>query len=209
MRFRFGRNKNVTGSEDDPATQSSIELTTPKQQQPHQQSQPPKPNRRMVRFVESANQFHDSIFTHKSECASLWCKPSDIMVFKLQNRQNVRDLHRLEQTIGEGEADTWNKAYTAAYQVCVEATTPEDVAKGLSAQRCTVDIFTAGMEKKGIPSVAVDSVHRRRQLWKNVLYLQKNRMINDVHIRQVCRQISLPSRLYARYIALVAAAADL
>ena len=209
MKFRFARNKNLTGSEYDPATQSSIEFTTHKQHHPQPQSQPPTPNRRMVCFVESANQFHDSVFTHKSECASLWYKPSDIMVFKLQNRQNARDLYQLEQTIGGGEPDTWSKVYTVAYQVCVEATTPEDVAKGLSAQRCTVDIFTAGMEKKGIPIVAVDSVHRRRQLWHNVLHLQKNRIVNDVHIRQVCRKISLPSRLYARYIALVAAAAEL
>ena len=203
----------AAGSEEDPATQPSIEFTAPKQRPQHAR---PTPTKRVVRFAnESENQSYDSNFTHQGECKALWYNRSDMMLFKLQNRQQIRDLRQLEQImLGETDTETWSKVYTAAYQVCINASTAQDVVHGLSAQRCTtMDIFTAGMEKKGIQRIALDSLQRRRQLWANVMYLQKSyyygAINNDVHIRQVCRDLSRPSRLYARHIALVAAATEL
>ena len=191
----------VLVQEEDPATQSSsLEFKFKAPLSAVEAATTTVTKRRcIVRFAQDS-QVHSSPLV-KEECAASWYSAAEITEFRHQNRQRVVDLRR--------RAGVWTEAHTAAYRVCTQAQTAADVAMGLLQHQCTVDTATAGLEKKGIHGVAADSAARRKQLWKDVLELQCYGFATDRVIRDACRRITRPSRLYSRHIAMVSASIEL
>lgn len=225
--------------EEDPATQPSVELKLSFSVQTAQ-AQETAPRATTVRFDESKNQAYANDIVGRDECHQTWYSVADIQRFKAQTRQHTRDLRNLEaitqnlENITKDDTSTpsWSKAYSTVYQACCDAATSSsclnDHAEAERVQQhlptnvhaCNVDIFTCGMEKRAVETVAADIRRRRAVLRKEVFFWQSNAAAMLGHqkgdhpvlphmIRQACLKVSRPSRLYAQHIAAVSAATEL
>lgn len=197
----------AAGTEADPATQPSVEFkgeavgTTPAAA---------VSRKRTVRFAEeSANRYYEDCVLYREDRRALfWYTRRETASFRGVNRRNVLELRRRQDY--DDTTTTWSQAYAAAYDVCVRARTAADVVTGLAhgaAAHCWAVDDTVGLEKKALQPIAADTLGRRGELVRQVLYLQRYSATTTTHLRQVCRGLSRPSRLYARHVAVVAAAA--
>ena len=114
---------------------------------------------------------------------------------------------------------TWGKSFITVYQsFCQQHSRTQAAAAAEQLPACKVDIFTIGMEKRAILPIAADTARRRQALSRAVLQCQdalkqhaqnNNAKLCDDMLRQVSRQMSRPSRLFARHVAAVSAATEL
>ena len=172
----------------------------------------------------------------KEDCRALWYSEQDIHLFRIQHRNDIRRLHHLERWALTSSTwqPSWVTAYSHVYRICCQAksdeedplqwltdtrstdtTTSESSLNPLTSATltgCTLDLHTAGMERRAVPAVVADTMARRRALCRQVLHWQNAPLCRDnVELRQcVVRQrsieLSRPARLYAQHVARVSAA---
>lgn len=206
--------------DDDPATQPSGELFVKAHVPPQAVLVAPQQHRRhrIVRFAEQHNQVYEAACgTTKEECAALWYTGPELQQLRQQHRQDVFDLRHLEEMLADEQPVTWGKSFIAVYQSFCQQHSRTQAAGAAQLPACKVDIFTVGMEKRAILPIAADTARRRQALSKAVLqcqdalkqHAQNNAKLCDDMLRQVSRQMSRPSRLFARHVAAVSAATEL
>ena len=176
--------------------------------------------RHHVHFDESLNQEHDNSMLYKEDCGALWYSPQDFVRFRKERREDVLLLRSLERMVGQ-DPHSWAKTLQDAYSVCVTAKHPRDlrILKEATAVILQTNKFmmgspmTIGLEQRAIPSIHLDIKARNEQLkyevWHCDSWSSADDSDDDDHwdrLRNISRQYSLPCRLYARHVAVLAAA---
>ena len=207
----FLRRHGLESDDEDPATAPTTASMDFKFAQPSEKEATKK--RRTVHFNEEDNQEHVNTVLSRDECKELWYSMADLTAFRLQARMLARDLYTLEK-IHADKPHSFGKSYSVVYQQCCQAKNDKDVAFDAASAHDNLDIFSLGMERRGIPAIAREVVDRRNHLTDEVLYWQACPMVSSAELRQrmmveMSSQRSRPSRLFAHFTALVSAATEL
>lgn len=178
-----------------------------------------------VHFDESLNQEHDNTMLYKEDCGALWYSPQDFVRFRKERQEDVLLLRSLERVVGH-DPHSWAKTLQDAYSVCVAAKHPRDLRslKEATAAILETNMFmmgspmTIGLELRAIPSIHLDIKARHEQLKYEVWHCDSWSSAVDSdddddddnwnRLRNISRQYSLPCRLYARHVAVLAAAVN-
>ena len=195
--------------DEDPATTASTELLKPADRLPQPSSQRMK---RRVHFREDLNVSYANHVQTREDVTDQWYSAPDLVKFRRDARDNIVALRGAERLSNDPES--WAKSLLQVYQVFCAANTPADLETLMPrAPRFTLSTHTIGMEKRAILAIARDSTARREQIHSMILHWQSAPLYNDDLRSQMMREascvVSRPSRLYARNIALISAAANL
>lgn len=179
--------------------QSQTEQKQKKKQQQH---------KRKVRFVQNhKNQRITATFTiAPQDYPMLWYSGADIRAFQRAAKESIRPMHPHYHVW----AQTLHRIYHAFLAL-------DDAHKIMTILEDTPsqDIFHEaglGMERRAVALVAEDAPSRRRQLLAAVHRCQTapvpDPWLRAQMMREMCRTVSKPSRLYARHVAHMTAVAD-
>lgn len=204
--------RQVEEEEEDPATQPSVDFQKPTAAV-CLSTRKRRVNIRLEENVAYANTSHC-----KEECHDLWYNKDELRRFRqVYFRDQIVNLRTDEKT-QQSNPHTWAKSAVHIYEGFCQS----HEAQGLATQALqdfpdmAVTAATLGLERRAVAKISVDTKARRRRLHAIVVQPQgaKNHHIYDYdyHAKQLgiaCRAITLPSRLFAHHIALIAAPCDL
>lgn len=181
-----------------------------------------------VHFDESLNQEHDNTMLHNEDCHSFWYSPRDLANFRQERQRDIFVLRSLERLLVFHDDHSWSKTQQRAYAVFSKAKPQPQEVRDL--KRATMAILlegrsdhclmgtsiTIGLETRAIPCIHKDARARHAHLMQDVSQFQHHDQVqkedrdnDDWHcLRDICRQHSLASRLYARHVAVIAAAGN-
>lgn len=145
--------------------------------------------RKKVGFDETAN----TTFSNNSNQDN-WYSEAEILVFHQQFYELIRTL-RVEHKydVVSSSSSSWIRHLRRVYQSFCLAQQQEPF---VGSQSKLLDDFTLGAERWAVPMILKDVQTRRERL-----YRVSRRFSQPDALAQTCRAISLPSRLYARYLA--------
>ena len=163
-----------------------------------------------VRFNESASKIHENETTNDDKGhLDLWYSANDLALFRQEYTDLLLTLRYLDREAANNP-DAWAGALRRAYHIfSVYTTYSEEMVNALRMIPNAFLLSALGTEKVAIRSIITDTVSRRKQIYMNVLEWQRapirDELLRTRMIRDVSRNISRPSRLYARHIAEMAA----
>jgi hypothetical protein len=175
--------------------------------------------RRVVCFDENLNESHESAgMITKQQAKDVWYTPHDVASFKSVTKNMVREIVL---------ADDYNKTQFSyknmvrhAYEQCCKCPAETDANLLTKSEEEHLHQWTRiatnrlGLDAWTIRDIAYDRICRRRDILHVVLEIQgmdcSSLITNDDKaeiIRRECQEISRGSRLFARHLARVSAAA--
>eukprot|EP00977_Amphora_coffeiformis_P018769 scaffold6710_cov175-Amphora_coffeaeformis.AAC.6 len=187
-------------------------------------------DKRGVRFNEMANRLYVNRYDDTMiRWEDLWYTENEISDFRRDHREIIYDLRYMGAVLDHAP-NSWSKAYEEAYQrfceqgeggdntattanVTVSYDSDENDDSSQSSpsppKPLLCDPHTAGLERKAIRAISVDTTDRREQLYEAVFYWQdaplRNEAVRQHMIAREAFQISRPSRLYAAHVAAISA----
>ena len=165
--------------------------------------------KRKVRFANSLkNQKYDNPLTLSSrDVQVLWYSPADIRAFQRSVKEPLLLRHQ------HAHYHAWTTSLHRVYHAFLALDNAQEIMAILQATASTqvFDIAGLGMERRAVGIVAEDASSRRRQLLAAVQKCQAapvpDPWLRAQMLREMCRSVSKPSRLYARHIAHMTAVA--
>lgn len=183
---------------------------------------------RRVRFYEANNVWYDCVDSHKEEdeedchaAGGRWYSAEEIHTFRndvrvklcLVRQNNDEDHPSLSSK--KNRLYNWAKSLHTVYQAFCQVKTGQDLVAFLShsTEKVVLDATgqTLGLEKRATMAMVQDTLQRRQQIRRLVFTWQQKQQHRDYdycthHMRNSSRAVSLPSRLFARHIAVMLAA---
>jgi hypothetical protein len=164
--------------------------------------------RRGVYFAEEHNELYANTQITKEDCKDLWYSSADYVAFKENVKQVARILLKIERE------DPWFQNLTKAYQSFCHASSVKDIECIMNSLGESSSLNVAavlGMEKWILREVVKDKIQRRAQLYQQIRRVQASSSADQSSLtkmlRKASRGVSGPGRMYAHYVAQVAAAA--
>lgn len=163
--------------------------------------------RRGVYFAEEHNELYANTQITKEDCKDLWYSSRDYVAFK----QNVKKLAHILLKI-ERE-DPWFQNLTKAYQSFRHASSVKDIEcimNSVGESYSSLNVAAVlGMEKWILREVVKHTIQRRAQLYQQIRRVQASSSADQSSrtkmLRKASRGVSGPGRMYAHYVAQVAA----
>ena len=163
--------------------------------------------KRTVRF----NHRNDRVYRNKLrldnlDCKALWYSSEEIKVLQRQTKDQQYDIHYFHPHYA-----TWSQSLHSVYHSFCSINNARKIMAILEAAPSAFHPAGLGMERRAVSLVHEDAASRRRQIYANLARIQ-SAPIPDPWLRaqilgEMCRSVSKPSRLYARHVALMSAAA--
>ena len=166
-------------------------------------------NRRRVCFNEQCNQTYKNTQLCREEVAELWFSREDFASFRRNTTQQAQLLLEGERSVSDAVPEPTTTALLQAYQGLQNVQTSADIVAVLQSHQFKLHYTYVGLDRLLVPTLFQDKVERRKRIARQIDHLQRS-LVHDFKlrqdkIRQVSRSISQPSRLYAHYVAQLAA----
>ena len=160
---------------------------------------------RRVCFAEEDNVYHECEFNQEE--LDLWFTREEFSEFNKENRENIR---RLRDAEADSEDPTfWSRALCRLYWAFQDAKSAKDLQGILDNTRMTLNEEVVGLEQLVIKPISRDSSARREDILNHIMTLQNNRYDSETQraeaIANFMKSKCRPSRIYAMYVAHVAA----
>ena len=161
---------------------------------------------RHVCFDEEENVYHESHLV-RDDIRSLWFTKDDFVAFNKENKCNVKRLRATE--CNSEDPLFWSRALCRLYWAFQEAKCAKDLQGILDSTKLTLDEDKVGVEHLVVKPVFRDAMSRRENILDQIMTLQAAHFDSDTHraqaIANFMKSQCRPSRIYAMYIAHVAA----
>mmetsp|Transcript_2157 Transcript_2157/g.4228 ORF Transcript_2157/g.4228 Transcript_2157/m.4228 type:complete len:241 (+) Transcript_2157:128-850(+) len=163
--------------------------------------------KRAVRF----NHRNDRVYGNKMcldklDCKALWYSSEEIRALQRQTKEQQYDIHHFHPHYA-----TWCKSLHSVYHSFCSINNAREIMAILEAAPSAFHPIGLGMERRAVSLVNEDAASRRRQIYCNLARIQSapipDPWLRAQILREMCRSVSKPSRLYARHVALMSAAA--
>jgi len=170
----------------------------------------PKPiseRKHRVRFNHRNDRVYGSkMRLDKLDCKALWYTSEEIRDFQRQTKEQQYDIHYFHPHYA-----TWSNSLHSVYHSFCCINNARKIMVILKAAPPAFHPIGLGMERRAVSLVNEDTASRRRQIYTNVARIQSapvpDPWLRAQILREMCRSVSKPSRLYARHVALMSAAA--
>lgn len=164
------------------------------------------PISRRVCFDEEENVYHECDFDQEE--IDLWFTKEDYASFNKQNKTNIKRL-RAEEEANSEDPTYWSRALCRLYWAFQDAKSAKDLQGILDNTKITLDEEVVGLEHLAIKTISRDSSARKEDVLDEVMTLQNAHYESASEradaIASFMKSKCRPSRIYAMYVAHVAA----
>lgn len=191
---------------------------------PQPRSNPPR-RRRRVRFAKQQDiEYHTNTQLSREDVANLWYTPDEYAGFYQEMRDIITSARQAEAYYSDLAAASaaqssshyhqhWRTALLTVYGTFRTAKSPTQIQPVLDAIHChniVLDEHVVGLERMGMTAITRDFAQRRNELLHQIYSLQYGQHalspdMRALYIRDAVEYYSRPARLYARYVAYLAA----
>ena len=163
--------------------------------------------KRRVHFNHGYDRIYENkLRLDKLDCKALWYTPEEIRALHRQTKEQQHDIR-----ISHPHYATWSNSLHSVYHSFCSINNAREVMTILDTVPRAFHPAGLGMERRAVSLVYEDTASRRRQIYANTARIQSapvpDPWLRAQILREMSRSISKPSRLYARHVALLAAAA--
>lgn len=162
---------------------------------------------RRVSFNESCNQVYDNEtnMTKEDVKQELWFSKQENAVFRQDHYKNVDTTTMIESM----NPDSWLEMLGDAFEGFCNVKATKHVQKVTDTiQPNMLPAKAVGLDAWALGARNSEKNKRRRELLQSIKALQK-KGANVDQLRETCRKVSQPCRLYARHVAHVAMQSDI
>ena len=158
---------------------------------------------RIVRFAdESTNQVYENTFMTAEECRGLWYHGTELLTFRQEYTDLLFTLRHLDMEAPQNP-NAWAGCLCRAYHAFCTHRQAGPLLTALSQIPVPVFLLSAlGTERVALRSIVVDTLARRHEMYALVRIIGTD---DADLLSHACRNLSRPSRLFARHVAEMAA----
>lgn len=169
--------------------------------------------RKQVSFDETKNIVHtDKDFLSlplDGDRRSLWYSVEELTAFKQETKELFEKLQSDQEEFRRTDPYFWANGYSEMYLAFCANYRPETLQRLVDSTPYVFNMNSLGMERCSIDDVAMDSFFRQQRLYRAVQKEQKQQSVDAHRLQRICKSWSKPAALYAHYVALVAATANI
>ena len=168
--------------------------------------QTPQESHRRIRFSEEHDKAYANTQITKSACRELWYSQEELRSFKADTGRQARSIIRS----ADANQQDCMEMLQDAYELLVKAVSVDEIQEVLESYSClSIDPTLYGLDKWVLRDVAHDRATRRKQLVQMIHICKNDISLSQSQrskiLRKESRELSRPSRLFAHYVAVVAA----